>query len=41
LRRPSLAMGLLLAAILLTQAGRVSQALAPGFEIEQEPPALR
>jgi hypothetical protein len=41
LRRLALAMGLLLAAILLAQAGRVSQALAPGVEIEQDLPAIR
>jgi hypothetical protein len=41
LRRLSLAMGVLLAAILLAEAGRVSQGLAPGVEIEQDPPGIR
>jgi hypothetical protein len=41
LRRLSLAMGLLLAVVVLAQAGRVSQSLAPGVEIEQDLPAIR
>ena len=41
LRRLSLAMGVLLAAILLAQAGRVSQRLAPGVEFERDLPAIR
>lgn len=40
LRLPAFATGLLLAAIVLSQAGRVSQALAPGIDYE-EFPALR
>jgi hypothetical protein len=40
LRRPALAAGLLLGAVALAQAGRVSQALAPGVDVE-EFPALR
>jgi len=40
LRVPALATGLLLAAIVLTQAGHVSQALAPGVDY-QEFPVLR
>jgi hypothetical protein len=40
LRRPAFAIGLLLAAIVLGQAGRVSQALAPGVDY-QEFPVLR
>jgi len=40
LRPPALAAGLLLAAVVLTQAGHVSQALAPGVDF-QELPVLR
>jgi hypothetical protein len=40
LRLPALAAGLLLGAVALAQAGRVSQALAPGIDVE-EFPALR
>jgi hypothetical protein len=40
LRRPAFAIGLLLAAMVLGQAGRVSQALAPGVDY-QEFPSLR
>jgi hypothetical protein len=37
LRRPALAAGLLLGALVLAQAARVSQALAPGIDIEELP----
>jgi hypothetical protein len=37
LRRPAFAIGLLLAAIVLGQAGRVSQALAPGVDYQEFP----
>ncbi|HEV3456583.1 MAG TPA: hypothetical protein VHG32_08485, partial [Thermoanaerobaculia bacterium] len=40
LRPPALAAGLLLAAVVLTQAGHVSQALAPGIDY-QELPVIR
>jgi hypothetical protein len=37
LRPPALAAGLLLAAVALTQAGHVSQALAPGVDVQELP----
>jgi len=40
LRPPALAAGLLLAAVVLTQAGHASQAIAPGVDV-QELPVLR